>query len=180
LFSVGVQSFILLSTIYGSTELGLPTSNMIIAIIVIQFLGIAGAYFFANLSKKIGNISALKITIVIWLLVSFSAYFLEKNDPDVQIKFYIVSFFLGLVLGAIQTLSRSTFSKLLPEDSKDHATYFSLFGFTEKIAIVWGTFIFGIAVSLTDSMKLSILLLSIFFFASFIVLSFMKKTKYVE
>jgi UMF1 family MFS transporter len=180
LFSVGVQSFILLSTIYGSTELGLSTSNMIIAIIVIQFLGIVGAYFFANLSKKIGNILALKITIVIWLLVSLSAYFLDKNDPDIQIKFYIISFFLGLVLGAIQTLSRSTFSKLLPEDTEDHATYFSLFGFTEKIAIVWGTFIFGLAVALTESMKLSILLLSLFFFASLIVLSFIKKTKYVK
>jgi UMF1 family MFS transporter len=180
LFSVGVQSFILLSTIYGSTELGLSTSNMIIAIIVIQFLGIVGAYFFANLSKKIGNILSLKITIVIWLLVSLSAYFLDKNDPDILIKFYIISFFLGLVLGAIQTLSRSTFSKLLPEDTEDHATYFSLFGFTEKIAIVWGTFIFGIAVALTESMKLSILLLSLFFFASLIVLGFMKKTKYVK
>jgi MFS transporter, UMF1 family len=180
LFSVGVQSFILLSTIYGSKELGLSTSSMIIAIIVIQFLGIVGAYFFANLSKKTGNILALEITIIIWLLVSLSAYFLEKDDPNVQTKFYIVSFFLGLVLGAIQTLSRSTFSKLLPEDSEDHATYFSLFGFTEKIAIVWGTFIFGIAITLTDSMKLSILLLSIFFFASLIVLSFMKKTKYVK
>jgi UMF1 family MFS transporter len=180
LYSVGVQSFILLSTIYGSTELGLSTSNMIIAIIVIQFLGIAGAHFFARLSKKIGNISTLKITIVIWLLVSLSAYFLEKDDPDVQIKFYLISVFLGLVLGAIQTLSRSTFSKLLPEDTEDHATYFSLFGFTEKIAIVWGTFIFGIAVSLTGSMKLSILLLSVFFLAGLIVLSFMKKTKYVK
>jgi MFS transporter, UMF1 family len=180
LFSVGVQSFILLSTIYGSKELGLSTSSMIIAIIVIQFLGIVGAYFFSNLSKKTGNILALEITIIIWLLVSLSAYFLEKDDPNVQTKFYIVSFFLGLVLGAIQTLSRSTFSKLLPEDSEDHATYFSLFGFTEKIAIVWGTFIFGIAITLTDSMKLSILLLSIFFFASLIVLSFMKKTKYVK
>jgi UMF1 family MFS transporter len=153
---------------------------MIIAIIVIQFLGIAGAHFFARLSKKIGNISTLKITIVIWLLVSLSAYFLEKDDPDVQIKFYLISVFLGLVLGAIQTLSRSTFSKLLPEDTEDHATYFSLFGFTEKIAIVWGTFIFGIAVSLTGSMKLSILLLSVFFLAGLIVLSFMKKTKYVK
>ena len=180
LFSVGVQSFILLSTIYGSTELGLTTSNMIIAIIVIQFLGIFGAYFFAGLSKKIGNILTLKITIVIWLLVSLSAYLLEKEDPNVQLKFYIISFFLGLVLGAIQTLSRSTFSKLIPEESKDHATYFSLFGFTEKIAIVWGTFIFGIALELTESMKLSILLLSLFFFASFIVISFMKKTDYVK
>lgn len=180
LYSVGVQSIILLATIYGKTEIGLSTSNLIITIIVIQFVGILGAYVFSQLSKKIGNITTLKITIVIWGLVSLAAYFLEPDDPHVQLKFYIISGFLGLVLGAIQTLSRSTYSKLLPEDTEDHTTYFSFFDVTEKLAIVWGTFIFGIAVALTDSMRLSILLLVLFFVASFIVLSLMKKTKYVK
>jgi len=180
LYSVGVQSIILLATIYGKTEIGLSTSSLILTIIVIQLLGIAGAYLFSNLSKKIGNITTLKITIVIWALASLSAYFLEKDDPNVQLKFYVISGFIGLVLGAIQTLSRSTYSKLLPEDTVDPATYFSFFDVTEKIAIVWGTFIFGLAISITDSMRLSILLLCIFFVASFVVLSFMKKTKYVH
>ena len=180
LYSVGVQSIILLATIYGKTEIGLSTSNLILTIIVIQLLGIAGAYLFSNLSKKIGNISSLKITIIIWALASLSAYFLEKDDPNVQLKFYVISGFIGLVLGAIQTLSRSTYSKLLPEDTVDPTTYFSFFDVTEKIAIVWGTFIFGLAISITESMRLSILLLCLFFVASFVVLSFMKKTKYVR
>jgi len=180
LYSVGVQSIILLATIYGKTEVGLSTSSLIITIIIIQLVGVVGAYFFSRLSKRIGNITTLKITIVIWGLASLSAYFLDKNDPDVQLKFFIISGFIGLVLGAIQTLSRSTYSKLLPEESLDHTTYFSFFDVTEKLAIVWGTFIFGLAVAITNSMKLSILLLSLFFLASFIVLSFMKKTKYVK
>ena len=180
LYSVGVQSIILLATIYGKTEIGLSTSSLILTIIVIQLLGIAGAYLFSNLSKKIGNITTLKITIVIWALASLSAYFLDKDDPNVQLKFYVISGFIGLVLGAIQTLSRSTYSKLLPENTIDPTTYFSFFDVTEKIAIVWGTFIFGLAISITDSMRLSILLLCIFFVASFVVLSFMKKTKYVH
>ncbi len=180
LYSVGVQSIILLATIYGKTEVGLSTSNLIITIIIIQLVGVVGAYFFSRLSKRIGNIATLKITIIIWGLASLSAYFLDKNDPDVQLKFFIISGFIGLVLGAIQTLSRSTYSKLLPEESLDHTTYFSFFDVTEKLAIVWGTFIFGLAVAITESMKLSILLLSLFFLASFIVLSFMKKTKYVK
>ena len=117
-----------------------------------------GAYIFSRLSKIIGNILTLKITIIIWALASFSAYYLDKNDPDVQLKFYIISGFIGLVLGAIQTLSRSTYSKLLPEDTEDHTTYFSFFDVTEKIAIVWGTFIFGLAISVTGSMRTSILL----------------------
>ena len=180
LYSVGVQSIILLATIYGKSEIGLSTSSLILTIIVIQLVGIAGAYLFSNLSKKIGNITTLKITIVIWALASLSAYYLDKNDPNVQLKFYIISGFIGLVLGAIQTLSRSTYSKLLPENTEDPTTYFSFFDVTEKIAIVWGTFIFGLAVSITGSMRMSILLLCVFFVASFIVLSFMKKTKYVK
>ncbi len=180
LYSIGVQSIILLATIYGKSEIGLPTSSLIITIIIIQLVGILGAYIFSRLSKIIGNILTLKITIIIWALASFSAYYLDKNDPDVQLKFYIISGFIGLVLGAIQTLSRSTYSKLLPEDTEDHTTYFSFFDVTEKIAIVWGTFIFGLAISVTGSMRTSILLLALFFVASFIVLSFMKKTHYVK
>ncbi|MGA9269321.1 MAG: MFS transporter [Lutimonas sp.] len=180
LYSVGVQSIILLATIYGKTEIGLPTSSLILTIIVIQLVGVLGAYLFSRLSKRIGNISALKITIVIWTLASLSAYYLDRDDPNVQLKFYVISGFIGLVLGAIQTLSRSTYSKLLPENTLDPTTYFSFFDVTEKIAIVWGTFIFGLAIAITDSMRLSILLLCLFFVISFIILSMMKKTKYVK
>ncbi len=180
LYSVGVQSIILLATIYGKTEIGLPTSSLILTIIVIQLVGVLGAYLFSRLSKKIGNLSALKITIFIWTAASLSAYYLDKDDPNVQLKFYVISGFIGLVLGAIQTLSRSTYSKLLPEGTLDQTTYFSFFDVTEKIAIVWGTFIFGLAIAITDSMRLSILLLCLFFVISFVILSFMKKTKYVK
>ena len=180
LYSVGVQSIILLATIYGKTEIGLPTSSLILTIIVIQLVGVLGAYLFSRLSKRIGNLNALKITIFIWTAASLSAYYLDKDDPNVQLKFYVISGFIGLVLGAIQTLSRSTYSKLLPEDTLDPTTYFSFFDVTEKVAIVWGTFIFGVAIALTDSMRLSILLLCLFFVVSFIVLSMMKKTKYVR
>ncbi len=180
LYSVGVQSIILLATIYGKTEIGLPTSSLILTIIVIQLVGVLGAYLFSRLSKKIGNLSALKITIFIWTAASLSAYYLDKDDPNVQLKFYVISGFIGLVLGAIQTLSRSTYSKLLPEGTLDPTTYFSFFDVTEKIAIVWGTFIFGLAIAITDSMRLSILLLCLFFVISFVILSFMKKTKYVK
>lgn len=180
LYSVGVQSIILLATIYGKTEIGLSTSSLILTIIVIQLVGILGAYLFSRLAKRIGNLTALKITIFIWTAASLSAYYLDRDDPNVQLKFYVISGFIGLVLGAIQTLSRSTYSKLLPENTLDPTTYFSFFDVTEKIAIVWGTFIFGLAIAITDSMRLSILLLCLFFVISFIILSMMKKTKYVK
>jgi UMF1 family MFS transporter len=178
LYSVGVQTIILMATIYGKTEIGMSAGNLITTILVIQLVAIAGAFSFSRISDKVGNITALKITIFIWGLASYGATMLDKNDPDVHIKFYMLGGLIGLVMGAIQTLSRSTYSKLLPQDTTDNATYFSFFDVTEKLAIVWGTFIFGLVLSVTDSMKTSILLLSLFFFISFIVISFIKKSHF--
>ena len=112
--------------------------------------------------------------------MSFAAYLLPGEHPQVDIFFYTLGGFLGLVLGATQTLARSTYSKLIPEDTLDNATYFSFFDVTEKLAIVVGTAIFGILVGITNSMRTSVLVLALFFFAGFVVLNFMKKTKYVE
>jgi len=180
LYSVGVQTTILLSTVYGKKELGLETSNLIITILLVQFVGIFGAFLFSRVSERFGNIPALKLTVIIWAFASYGAFLLHRNDPSVYGKFYILGGVLGLVLGAIQTLSRSTYSKLLPEETENHATYFSFYDVTEKISIVFGTFIFGLAIALTNSMKTSILILSLFFLSGFIVLSLIKKTKYVS
>jgi UMF1 family MFS transporter len=180
LYSIGVQTIILLASTFGIKDLGLETSNLIITILLIQLVGIVGAFVFSRLSEKIGNIKALKITILIWAVACVGAYTLHRDDPEVYLKFYALGAFLGLVLGAIQTLSRSTYSKLLPENTQDHATYFSFFDVTEKIAIVFGMAIAGIVTSYTNSLRLFILILAVFFIAGFIVLSFMKKSKYVK
>jgi len=180
LYSIGVQTIILLASVFGTKDLGLETSNLIITILLIQIVGIVGAYFFSRLSMKIGNILALKITIIIWAFACVGAYLLNKEDPNVYLKFYILGAFLGFVLGAIQTLSRSTYSKLIPDETQDHATYFSFFDVTEKIAIVVGMIIAGIVTSYTNSLRLFILILAVFFIAGFIVLSFMKGSKYVK
>ncbi len=131
------------------------------------------------MSKKYGNIKALKTTIVIWALVCLICFFLDKEQENVAYYFYGLGGLIGLVLGAIQSLSRSTYSKMLPE-TEDHATYFSFYDVTEKIAIVIGMATFGLLNSVTGSMQQSVLTLAIFFIASFIVLSFLKKTKYVH
>lgn len=180
LFSAGVQTIIVLAGKFGDEELGLPTTNLIITILLVQLVAVAGAYFFARVSKKLGNITTLKITLVIWIIVTFAAYLLPGQSPNVDIYFYTLGGFLGLVLGATQTISRSTYSKLMPENTVDTATYFSFYDVTEKIAIVMGTVIFGILVGITKSMRTSVLVLAIFFFAGLIILFFMKRTKYVE
>jgi UMF1 family MFS transporter len=105
---------------------------------------------------------------------------LEKENPHISYQFYALGGLLGMVLGAIQSLSRSTYSKLIPETTKDNTTYFSFYDVTEKVAIVLGTFITGFIITLTGSMKASVFILALFFFAAFVVLSFLKKTKYVS
>ncbi|MDD7914239.1 MFS transporter [Polaribacter ponticola] len=179
LLSIGVQTIILMAAIFGSTELGLPAMNLIVTILLVQIVAIVGAFVFSRLSEKWGNIKALKVTIVTWMVVCFTAFLLDKSQENVEYYFYGLGVLLGFVQGAIQSLTRSTYSKLLPE-TEDHATYFSFYDVTEKIAIVLGTFVYGLLYAITDSMQWSVLCLAIFFLASFIILNTLKKTKYVQ
>jgi len=179
LFSIGVQTIILMAGIFGSKELGLPTLDLIAVILLVQIVAIAGAFIFSRMSDKIGNLMTLKITISIWFLVCVIAFQLDKSQENVHLYFYGLGGLIGLVMGAIQSLSRSTYSKLLPE-TKDHATYFSFYDVTEKVAIVFGMVVFGLLNSLTGSMQWSVLFLAIFFIASLILLNFVRKTKYVK
>ncbi|MFY0631267.1 MAG: MFS transporter [Flavobacteriaceae bacterium] len=178
LFSIGVQTIILMAGIFGSKELELETSELIAAILLVQFVAIGGAAIFSRLSKRHGNIMALKTTIIIWAVVCLAAFFIEKG-PNANYYFYGLGGLIGLVMGAIQSLSRSTYSKLLPE-TEDHATYFSFYDVTEKIAIVVGMVTFGVLISITGSMNYSVLCLAVFFIASFVVLSFLEGNKYVK
>jgi len=175
--SIGVQTIILMAGIFG-TILGLATLNLIATILLVQFVGILGAYLFSRLSNKIGNIKTLKITIAIWGLVCFTGFNLTKETPNIEIYFYVLGALIGLVMGAIQSLARSTYSKLLPE-TKDTASYFSFFDVTEKIALVVGMLTFGFLNSII-SIQSSVLALAIFFLTAFITLSKIKKTKHVH
>ena len=177
--SVGVQTIVLMAGIFGSEELGLPTLNLILTILIVQIIAIIGAYLFSKLSSKIGNLATLKITLGIWATVCFIAFALDKHLPNVENYFYAMGIVLGFVLGATQSLTRSTFSKLLPE-THDNATYFSFYNLTEQIAIVLGMFIFGLLVALTGSMQYSVLALAVFFLVAFIILYKVKKTNYVS
>lgn len=178
-FSVGVQTIVLMAGIFGSEELGLPTTNLILTIMLVQIVAIVGAFLFSKLSEAYGNLAALKITLLIWCGVCFLAFMLDKSMNNVEFYFYVLGGVLGLVLGATQSLSRSTYSKLLPE-TEDHATYFSFYDVTEKIAIVLGMSVFGLLISLTGSMQWSVLFLAIFFLIALIILGSIKATKYVK
>lgn len=178
-FSIGVQTIVLMAGIFGSKELGLPTENLIMTILLVQIVAILGAFLFSRLSNRIGNLKTLKLTIAIWGIVCFVAFLIDKDQENVNLYFYGLGGLLGLVLGAIQSISRSTYSKLLPE-TDDHATYFSFYDVTEKIAIVIGMLVFGLLIEMTGSMQWSVLSLAVFFVISFIVLSRISRTEYVK
>lgn len=175
-FSMGVQTVILLASLFGDKELGLGTTTLIVTILIIQFVGIAGAIFFSKLSNKIGNLNGLRIAIALWIIVCFAAFTLDRNDPTVEYKFYALGGLVGLVLGGIQSLARATYSQMLPQEG-EHTTYFSFYDVSEKLAIVIGTFAYGLIESLTGSMHYSALTLGIFFIISLFFIQFVRMPK---
>lgn len=164
-YSMGVQTVMLAATLFGSKLLGLPDANLIATVVLIQLVAIAGAFLMSRLSSKFGNIRILMGVVLFWILICVAAYYTawyKEQGGDPEYWFYIVAIAVGLVMGGIQSLSRSTYSKFMPE-TKDTASYFSYYDLTEKIAIVIGMLSFGLIEELTGSMKNSVLSLILFF-----------------
>ena len=170
-YSVGLQTVISMATIFGTKAIGLETQNLIISILIIQLVAVLGATFFARLSGKIGNVYTLIIMVIIWTLVTAGAYFVYD-----AVGFYVLAFLVGIVMGGVQSLSRSTYSKFLPP-TKDHASFFSFYDITEKLAIVLGTFAFGLIDNLTGNMRNSVLVLITFFIIGLFLLFRLLKTQ---
>ena len=171
-FSMGVQTIILVATIFGNTELGITGSKLIITILIIQVLAIVGATLFGMVSSRLGNKFSLSTMLLIWISVCITAFFITTDT-----QFFGLAGMVGLVMGGIQSQARSTYSKLIPEDTTDTASYFSFYDITEKFAIVIGMFSFGLIEQLTGSMRNSTLVLSIFFIVSLVLILFTKFPK---
>ncbi|HRO43099.1 MAG TPA: MFS transporter [Flavipsychrobacter sp.] len=163
-YSMGVQTVMLAATIFGAKELKLETGQLIMTILIIQLVAIAGAYIMAKLSEKFGNLKVLLFVVFIWILICIYAYFITTAT-----QFYIIATVVGLVMGGIQSLSRLTYSKLMPE-TKDTTSFFSFYDVTEKLAIVIGMFSFGFIEELTGSMRNSIMALVTFFAIGMVIL----------
>jgi len=172
-YSMGVQTVMLAAALYGKSELGIETSNLIITILLIQLVAIPGAFLISKLSSKIGNFPALMVVIVFWVLICIAAYLIPKGNV---MLFYILGACVGFVMGGIQSLSRSTYSKLMPE-TKDTASFFSFYDVTEKIAVVIGMFSFGFITELTGSQRNSVLALMGFFLLGLIWLIYTNNTQ---
>ncbi|GAA4443193.1 MFS transporter [Ravibacter arvi] len=166
IFNMGVQTVMYVATLFGANELKLPAKSLITTILLIQVIGIAGSYFFSWLSGKIGNIYALMVGVATWIGICAGAYFVTKEE-----EFYMLAATVGMVMGGIQALSRATYTKLIPDDTKDTASYFSFYDVTEKVSLVLGTFTFGFIDSVTGSMRNSVLALLIYFVIGLLLLA---------
>jgi len=172
-FNMGVQTVMLVAALYGKSELEIPTTNLIIAILIIQLIAIPGAFAISKLSSKIGNMNTLLILVGLWILLCIVGYFLPKGGIY---EFYGLAVAIGFVMGGIQSLSRSTYAKLMPE-TRDTASFFSFYDVTEKIAAVVGIFSFGFITELTGSQRGSVLALAVFFVIGLLLLFYAKASK---
>ena len=169
IYSMGVQTVMLMAVYFGSKEVNWPsdemkTTGLIVSVLIIQFIAIGGAWILARISEKVGNIKALVVVLVMWSGLCVSA--LWVTEP---IHFYIIAGLVGLVMGGVQSLSRSTYSKLLPK-TKDTASFFSFYDVAEKVGIVIGMFSYGFIEEVTGSMRNSIFALIVFFIIGLLVL----------
>ncbi len=162
-YSMGVQTVMLIAIDFGIKELKLANDKLIITAVIIQLVAIAGALLMSKLSAKYGNIKVLLFTVLLWIGVCIAGYFITT-----EMHFYIIASLVGLVMGGIQSLSRSTYAKFMPE-TKDTASFFSFYDVTEKLAIVIGLFTFGFIEGVSN-IRQSILSLVIFFVIGFVFL----------
>lgn len=174
-YSMGVQTVMIMATLFAAKEINWEDdgakTGLIVSVLIIQFIAIGGAYLFSWLSKKWGNVKALSLSLFIWIGICIGAYYIHE-----PIEFYIIAGVVGLVMGGIQSLSRSTYSKILPKTT-DHASFFSFYDVLEKLGIVIGTFAYGFIEGFTGSMRNSIFALIIFFIFGLILLYFVPKNE---
>ena len=164
-YSAGAQTVIFLAAIFATKELGFETAELIVVVLILQILAIGGAYLAARISEARGNVAALYFELAIWTLICLAAYFVSA-----PVQFYVLAGFVGLVMGGIQSMSRSTYAKVIPQDTEDTTSWFSFYDVLEKVAIVLGTFIFGFLDAITGSMRVSVVVLAVFFVGGMLLL----------
>lgn len=177
-FNTGVQTVMLMAVVFAKKEIlwseGGGDAGLIIAVLLIQILGAGGAYLMSWISLKIGNLSTLKMSVLGWVLICIWAYFITT-----PVEFYILACAVGLVMGGVQSLARSTYSKFLPT-TEEHASYFSFYDVSEKIGIVFGLFFFGLMENLTGNLRGSVLSVVAFFVIGFLLLLIVPKKESVQ
>ena len=171
-YSMGVQTIMLAAAGFGEKTLKLGTSKLIITILIIQLVAILGAMVMSYLAKRMGNVRVLIYVVIIWVFACVCGYFIYT-----EMQFYGLAAVVGLIMGGIQSLSRSTYSKYLPVNTPDTTSFFSFYDVTEKMAIVIGLFSFAFIEEATGSMRNSIIALASFFIIGLVFLLILMKVE---
>ncbi|NNC34191.1 MAG: MFS transporter [Croceitalea sp.] len=172
-YSMAVQTIMLIAAYFGEEEIkwgsdSERTTGLIVSILVIQVVAVFGAFATARASNLFGNIKTLIVVNIFWLFLCIYAYFLQTPTD-----FYLAAGLVGIVMGGIQALSRSTYSKFLPKTT-DTTSFFSFYDVAEKIGIVIGTFLYGAVAQWTGSMRNSTIFLGLFFLVGAFLLTRVK------
>lgn len=170
-YNMGVQTVMYMATYFAADEIKMESTQLIITILIIQVVAIFGAYLFSLLSKATNNVFALAVLVISWVGICIAAYFTQT-----AFQFFFLAFAVGMVMGGIQSMSRSTYSKLLPETT-DTASYFSFYDVCDKIGTVIGTLSFGFVAEAFGGMRNSVLALMTYFIIGFILLMFVRRRK---
>lgn len=175
-FNMGVQTVMYMAVGFAKNEIaGMPDEGLIISILIIQFIAIIGAYFHSWLSSRYGNLKALLAAVTIWIGICVMAF-----NITTPIEFYVLAGIVGFVMGGIQALSRSTYSKFLPQTTIDHASYFSFYDVSDKIGTVLGTLAFGLIFELTGNLRHSVLAIGVIFVIGIFLLLRVPKAESIE
>jgi len=157
-YSVGVWTIMLVAAEFAAKELHMKDDDLITIILIIQVVAILGAWLTSLASNKYGNTKTLIVLVAFWTLTCLGVYYIANQN-----QFYAAAFAVGIVMGGVQSLSRSTYAKLLPENIPDTASYFSFYDATEKLSIVVGLTVFAVVEDYTHEMRDSALALDVFF-----------------
>lgn len=171
-FIAGVQTVIYLASSFATDVLHFEANELIVTILLLQVIAAPGAILSAMLSKRKGNKFSLMVQLIIWLAICVGAYL-----TGTKLQFFILAGMVGLVLGGIQSLSRSTYAKLLENRTSDLTSFFSFYDILTKVSIASGTFLFGLVNAMTGDMRNSVLVLAIFFVIGIAFLASVAKTR---
>jgi UMF1 family MFS transporter len=164
-YSMGVSTVMLLAPLFASKVVGIESTEMIVVVLILQILAMVGAIAFAWISNRGGNRLSITIILALWIFVCIASYFLEA-----KMGFYGLAAVIGIGMGGVQSVSRATYSRLIPKGTVDTASYFSFYEVTEKLAIVIGTFSFGLINQMTGNMRNSMLFMVVFFGVGLLIL----------
>jgi UMF1 family MFS transporter len=184
LYNDGIQTVIAVSAIFAAQELKMSSTNLILVILMIQFVAFGGAYGFGWLAGKIGARNAILLSLVVWSGVVIYAFAGMQSTAEVlgmeqrQLEFWVLGFVIALVLGGSQALSRSLFAQMIPKDQE--AEFYSFYEISERGTSWLGTFTFGVVNQVFHSLRLGILSVIVFFIIGLILLPFVNVKKSME